>query len=68
MSDRLLTIEQVAELTGLSRSTLFQMRCQGRGPASLRISNRVRVRESALEAWLAEAEAAEQARLGRIAG
>ena len=68
MSDQLLTLTEVSKLTGLARSTLFQMRVQGRGPASFRIGNRVRIRESALNEWLAECEAEEQVRLARIAG
>jgi excisionase family DNA binding protein len=64
--DRLLTLDEVAERTGLSRDTLYQMRHRGEGPASLRLSNRVRVKESALAAWLAQSEAAEQERLSRI--
>jgi excisionase family DNA binding protein len=70
MSDQLLTIEQVAQRTGLARSTLFQMRLRGEGPPSFRIgTNRVRIRESALEAWLAECEQAEaDRRIARIAG
>jgi excisionase family DNA binding protein len=63
VSDQLLSIEQVAQRTGLARSTLFQMRCRGEGPPSFRIGNRVRIRESALEEWLSKAEAAEAARL-----
>ena len=66
MSDQLLTMNEVSKLTGLARSTLFQMRCGGAGPPSFKLSNRVRVRESALEAWLAEQEAQEAARLARL--
>lgn len=66
--DHLLTLEEVAERTGLAVNTLHPMRARGQGPASFRLSNRVRVRESALEAWLAAQEAQEQARLAQIAG
>ena len=66
--DRLLTLNEVAELTGLAPQTLWRLRQRGEGPASFRLRNRVRYRESALEAWLAEQEAQEQARLARIAG
>ena len=68
MSDQLLSIEQVAQLTGLARSTLFQMRCRGEGPPSFRLGNRVRVRASALETWLQEQEQAEQTRLATRKG
>jgi excisionase family DNA binding protein len=67
MSDQLLSIEQVAQRTGLSRSTLLQMRGRGEGPPSFRIGNRVRIKESALNEWLAKAESEEQARLSRLA-
>jgi excisionase family DNA binding protein len=65
--DQLLTLEEVSARTGLATQTLYQMRARGEGPASFRLGNRVRVRESALEAWLAEMEAAEADRLARIA-
>jgi excisionase family DNA binding protein len=68
MSDQLLTMNEVSELTGLARSTLWQMRCRGEGPPSFRIGNRVRIRQSAFEAWLAQCEQAEADRLAKIAG
>jgi excisionase family DNA binding protein len=60
--DRLLTLREVSERTGLAIPTLREMRRDGRGPDSFRLGTRVKVRESALEKWVAEAEAAEQAR------
>jgi excisionase family DNA binding protein len=68
MKDQLLSMREVAARTGLAVNTLHHMRMRGRGPASFRLGNRVRVRESALDAWLAEQEAQEKTRLDRIAG
>jgi excisionase family DNA binding protein len=65
LSDQLLTIEEVSQRTGLACSTLYQMRARGEGPPSFRLGRQrgVRVRESALEAWLAEREAQEPSRI-----
>jgi excisionase family DNA binding protein len=52
---RLLTPENVAEITGLSVETLAQWRSQGRGIPYVKISrNCVRYRQSDLDDWLAE--------------
>ena len=52
---RLLTAEDVAELTGLSVETLAQWRSQKRGIPYVKISrNCVRYRQSDLDRWLAE--------------
>jgi predicted DNA-binding transcriptional regulator AlpA len=65
MGDRLLSLSEVSARTGFALSTLYEMRCHGAGPPSVRIGSRVKVRESALEQWIKAAEAAEQARLRR---
>jgi predicted DNA-binding transcriptional regulator AlpA len=52
---RLLTAEDIAEITGLSVETLAQWRSQRRGIPFLKISrNVVRYRQSDLDAWLSE--------------
>jgi len=52
---RLLTAENVAEITGLSVETLAQWRSQRRGIPFLKISrNVVRYRSSDLDSWLSE--------------
>jgi excisionase family DNA binding protein len=52
---RLLTAEEVAEITGLSTETLAQWRSQRKGINFVKISrNAVRYRQSDLEAWLTE--------------
>jgi predicted DNA-binding transcriptional regulator AlpA len=68
MGDQLLTMAEVSARTALAKQTLYQLRIRGEGPPSFRLSGRVRVRESALNEWIAQSEAAEQARLARIAG
>jgi predicted site-specific integrase-resolvase len=66
--ERLLTLQEVSDRCGIAVDTLRRLRMHGQGPASFLVCNRVRVKESALTAWLAQSEAAEQARLSRIAG
>ena len=52
---KLLTPEQVSELTALSIETLAQWRCRKRGIPYVKISrNCVRYRESDLDKWLSE--------------
>jgi excisionase family DNA binding protein len=52
---RLLTAEDVADLTGLSVETLAQWRSQKKGIPYVKISrNCVRYRQSDLDGWLAE--------------
>ena len=52
---RLLTAEDVAELTGLSVETLAQWRSQKRGMPYVKISrNCVRYRQTDLDVWLSE--------------
>lgn len=52
---RLLTAEEVAEITGLSVETLAQWRSQRRGIPYVKIShNCVRYRQSDLDGWVSE--------------
>jgi predicted DNA-binding transcriptional regulator AlpA len=52
---RLLTAENVAQITGLSTETLAQWRSQRRGIPFVKLSrNVVRYREVDLDAWLSE--------------
>jgi predicted DNA-binding transcriptional regulator AlpA len=64
--DRILRLPEVAEITTLDESTLYQMRAQGRGPRSFKLGSRVAYRESSVRSWLAEQEKAEDDRLNRI--
>ncbi len=49
----LITIDQVAELTGLSRSTLAKKRCNGSGPAFFKLGRQIKYDRSDIEAWIA---------------
>jgi hypothetical protein len=51
VTPELLTDAQLAERWQLSRGTLANQRCQGRGPAYLKIAGRVRYRLSDIEAF-----------------
>lgn len=54
-SSKLLTAEEVAEITGLSVETLAQWRSQKKGVPYVKISrNCVRYRQTDLDGWLAE--------------
>ena len=48
-----LTIDQVSDLTGLSRQTLAKMRCAGTGPAFMKLGRAIRYADADLESWLA---------------
>jgi predicted DNA-binding transcriptional regulator AlpA len=51
----LLTVEEAATLTGLKVQTLNNWRCQHKGPAFIKISNRmVRYQREDIEEWIAE--------------
>jgi len=50
---RYLTIDEVCDLTGLSRQTLAKMRCSGTGPAFMKLGRAIRYAEADLQAWLA---------------
>jgi predicted DNA-binding transcriptional regulator AlpA len=54
-SERLLTPEDISEITGLSVETLAQWRSQKRGIPYVKISrNCVRYRQSDLDGWVVE--------------
>ena len=51
--DELLTIPQVIARLRVPRSTFYRWRQLGMGPTSIKLPNgQVRIRQSALEAWL----------------
>lgn len=57
--DRVLTLRELADLSGMSKSTLERMRREGTGPRLVRLSaRRVGVRLSDYHAWLAAREPA----------
>lgn len=51
---RLLSIKQVAEVTGLQRWRLYELLARGEGPRSMRIGKTFRISEAALVAWIEE--------------
>jgi len=54
MGKHLMTVEQVVEELGVSRSTWDKWRAKGTAPEALRLPNgSLRIRRDALEAWLA---------------
>ena len=57
--ERLLTSKQIAEETGISRSTIYRLVQNGSFPKPIRVGRRcVRWLESDIKAWLAERKAA----------
>lgn len=53
-TDRLLTLPEVCECLGISRSTFYDWRQAHRAPPCLILANaQIRVRESDLDAWVA---------------
>jgi predicted DNA-binding transcriptional regulator AlpA len=56
--DELLTIEQTAQVLGVSPKTLHNKRSQGRGPLSFRVGKRIMYRRSDLDAYLESARVA----------
>lgn len=51
-ADGLLSIEQLAEYTGISKNTLYYWRVEGRGPRGMKLGKYVRYRRADVEAWL----------------
>lgn len=49
-----LTLKQVCEISGLARSTFYNMRLNGDGPPLFVVRNRLRCYRSDLEAWMNE--------------
>jgi predicted DNA-binding transcriptional regulator AlpA len=53
--DKLLTIEEVSEMTRIPIATLRYYRATGQGPKSARLGRRVVYRRSDVEAWIEKA-------------
>ena len=58
--DDLLLIDEVAEITRLSESSLRWLRHRGEGPAAFKVGRRLRYRRSAVLEWVAKQERAQQ--------
>lgn len=54
MTERLLTIQEVADYLGIPRGTLYAWRYKGEGPRGFRVGKHVRFRAEDIEAWLAD--------------
>jgi len=52
-----ITLSQLATQLGVSVQTLYDLRCQGRGPRGFRVGRELRFRVSEVDAWLAQLEA-----------
>lgn len=50
--ERLLTINELSEMLGISVDTLYGWRHRGDGPQGYRIGRHVRYRRASVEAWL----------------
>jgi predicted DNA-binding transcriptional regulator AlpA len=53
MTARLLTVKEVAAMTTLAESTLFDWRAQGKGPRSFKFGARVVYDEAEVLEWIA---------------
>jgi excisionase family DNA binding protein len=56
--DELLTIDEAAQVLGVSRKTLHNKRSQGRGPLSFRVGHRILYRRSDIDAYFEHAREA----------
>ncbi|MGB0467075.1 MAG: helix-turn-helix transcriptional regulator [Pontibacterium sp.] len=52
MTERLLSMPQVEEITGFKKSYIFRERAAGRFPEPLRIGSSVRWKASDVSAWI----------------
>lgn len=64
----LLRLADAAEAVGVSENTLRAWRSRGVGPVGFKVGRRVMYRREAVEAWLAEQEAATASNSSRPTG
>ena len=50
--DRLISISEAAEILGIARATLYQMRIRGEGPRAHKIGRLVKYRMEDITAWI----------------
>lgn len=60
MGDRFLKTRDVAELLGVTVSTLRNWRLRGEGPPAVRMGAEYRYRESVIEAWVQAQQATDR--------
>lgn len=53
-SDRLLDVNETAEILGISKSSLYSMRYLGDAPPAVKVGSRLRWRRSDLDQWISE--------------
>jgi predicted DNA-binding transcriptional regulator AlpA len=51
-SDRLWSVDEVSYFLGIPVATLYQWKCEGRGPKSRRVGRYLRYRPADVHAWL----------------
>lgn len=54
LSDRLLTVDEVAEWLQVAVRTIYAWRVRGVGPPAIRVGGQLRFRRSDIERWLEE--------------
>lgn len=54
--DEILTLTQLCEHLHISAQTIYDLRCQGRGPRGFRVGRELRFRTSEINAWLSQLE------------
>lgn len=52
MDEPLWTVEQLADYLTVPKATLYNWRCQNKGPASIKVGKYLRYRRSEVEKWL----------------
>ena len=51
-TDRLFTVEALADYLGVSPKTIYDWRLKRTGPAAMKVGNQLRWRRSDVESWL----------------
>ncbi|TYL55445.1 helix-turn-helix domain-containing protein [Nocardioides sp. BGMRC 2183] len=54
--EQILTLSQLCDHLHVSAQTIYDLRCQGRGPHGFRVGRELRFRVSEVEAWLERLE------------
>ena len=52
MLDKLWTVYQLAEFAGVSVTTIYHWRWEGKGPKAIKVGRYLRYQESDIEKWL----------------
>jgi len=57
--EQIISLSELCEHLHVSAQTIYDLRCQGRGPKGFRVGRELRFRISEVEAWLARMESAD---------